>query len=348
MKKILSILVAATAVLLSSCTNEDIPVSQSTTFKIDPSNVVKPFTFELNPGELEGLGSDESIRTRLLVYNSENILVKSETQYLANYASLMQTSLDLANGNYTAVVVTDIVQRSGDEIDFACWELSGEENLTTTKITDLGYIGGRSKILGIGVESFEVSGSSKEINISPSPAGALLALRWKNIHAYSNIEYISLDVNRSSDYLVMNQYGKYDVAIENNNNKYDWRIAFLEPQESAYKNYTNIYGYYFVLPMKNVCFKWYLEIDLEGMYTEEMLISNLTAGNEYYFEINLKDETQENLITYGYYDVTGITYDEYLQYLTLLGTTQQCNTEATQSIMLNDYIQESIKSKSNK
>ena len=244
MKKVLFILTSVIALVLSSCSNDDIPVSQSTTFKIDPANVIRPFTYEINPGDLEGVDSDYSLRVRLLVYNSEGILAQSGTQYLSSYASIVSTSVNLEKGDYTAVVITDVVEKEGDDISWACWELSDEHSLTTAKVTDLGYIGGKSKILGIGSKKFSVTGEAEEISINPSPAGAVLCTMWRNIHTFSDVDMIVLETNRSSDYLVMNSEGGYNVAIENDNNNYSWRMGYLEP--SNYPNSTHVYGYYFL------------------------------------------------------------------------------------------------------
>ncbi len=297
MKKYLAIFAVLFTVILSSCSNDDIPVSQSTTFRINPASVVQTFTYEINPGDLEGISSGDELRVRLLIYNSEGVLTKSETQFLSSYASLMTSTIDLGIGDYTAVVVTDVVERSGDEISFACWELSDENSISTAKITDLGYIGGKSKILGLGSTEFSVSGSSRDITINPMPVGAVFCVMFRNIHQYSDIESLTLETNRSSDYLILNNDGGYDIAVQNNNNKYDWRTAYINP--SDYPNSTNIYGYYFVFPINNNSFRFRIDIDgSDPMYTDAMPF-NITAGSEYYFELDLCDPDFDNGISYG-------------------------------------------------
>ncbi len=303
MKKYLAIFAVLFTVILSSCSNDDIPVSQSTTFKINPATVIQSFTYEINPGDLEGVPSGSSLRVRLLVYNLEGILVKSETQYLSSYASLMSSSLDLSMGDYTAVVITDVVTKSGDDISFACWELSDENSISTAKITDLGYIGGKSKILGIGSTKFTVYGTfSEDVVINPTPAGSVLCVMFKNIHTYSDVESLVLETNRYSDYLVLNQDGGYDVAVENNNNKYNWRAAILEP--SDYPDATNVYGYYFVVPTNNISYRFRIDITGEDSLYSDAMPFNITAGSEYYFELNLCDPNYDYGISYGGYQVT--------------------------------------------
>lgn len=297
--KFLAICAVLFTVCLSSCTNDEIPVAQTTTFRINPSTVVQPFTYEIKSGELESIPSGYELRVRLLVYNSEGVLAKSETQYLTNYASYMSTSMDLDFGSYTAVVITDCVRRSGDEIDFALWELSDERSISTAKITDLGYIGYQAKILGFGSKKFSVAGSSKDITINPSPAGTLFLIMHRNIHTYSDVEYIELETNRSSDYLTLNESGKYDVAIKNNANKFNWRVNNLEPAD--YPNSTNIYSYVFLFPMNNVSFRFAIGLESgEEIDLGEMLF-NLTASSQYYFELDLCNPDADNGITYEGY-----------------------------------------------
>lgn len=297
MNKIFFILTSVIAFVLSSCSNDDIPVSQATTFKIDPANVIKPFSYEINSGDLEGVDSDNALRTRLLVYNSSGVLVESETQFLSSYASIMSTAINLEKGDYTAVVITDVVEKDGDDITWACWELSDENSITTAKITDLGYIGGKSKILGIGSQKFSISEEAREIAINPTPAGAVLCVMWRNIHTFSDVDMIVLETNRSSDYLVMNSNGGYDVAVENDNNNYSWRVGSVEPSE--YPNSANIYGYYFTFPINNVSFRFRIDTsDSESAYTDAMLF-NIKVGSEYYFEIDLCDPDLDNGISFG-------------------------------------------------
>lgn len=302
MKKYFAIFAVLFTVILSSCSNDDIPVTQSTTFKINPATVIQPFTYEINPGDLEGISSGNSLRVRLLVYNSEGILVKSETQYLSSYASLMSTSLELSMGDYTAVVITDVVERSESDISFACWELSDESSISTAKITDKGYIGGKSKILGLGSTKFTVSNISKDVVINPTPAGAVLCVMFRHIHTFSDVESLVLETNRTSDYLVLNKDGGYNVAVENNNNNYSWRTAFIEP--SDYPNSTNIYGYYFVFPTNNISYRFRIDVDgADSVYSNAMPF-NITAGSEYYFELDLCDPDFDNGISYCGYEIT--------------------------------------------
>ena len=300
MKKILFVLLAVVAALVSSCSNDEIEISQSTTFKIDPSTVISTYTYEFNAGELDGLYSGYSLRVRLLVYDAGGTLVTSETQYVSNYAVTISTAADLASGDYTAVAITDAVELEDDAVSFEYWELSDEQQLATTTITDCGYIGGMNKVLGIGYATFSLSEGEQQITIKPAAAGSLFCLLWDNIHTYSDIEYIGLMTNRTGESLVLDDASGYDVSIDYNSGSYDWWVDYIAP--SDYPSYDAIYDYCFDLPMKNKGFEWYC-IDSDGYYYEigDAMTFSTEAGSQYYFYIDM-----EELSCYGM-DITGYT-----------------------------------------
>ncbi len=303
MKKTLAIFSALFALIMSSCTNDDIPVDQTTVFKINPASVVEPFTYEFNAGDLEGFPLNYDLRVRLLIYNWEGFLTESVTQFLPSYESLMSTSVNLSQGNYTAVVITDVVRKDGDNIDLEFWELSDEKTISTAKITDAGYIGSKTKILGVGSTEFSVSGSSREIVINPKPVGAILCVMFKNIHTFFDVTAIALQANRDLDYLTFNENGDYDITMGSNNN-YPWRVAYIEI--SNYPNSTNIYSYSFVCPADNVSYVFKLDVDGADSVISDPMTFDVAAGSEYYFEINLCDPDFNNGISYGGFDVSNV------------------------------------------
>lgn len=115
--------------MLSSCSNDDITVDYATNFKVNLSTVIKPFTYEMTPGELESVGSDERIRTRLLIYDTEGNLVDQETQLLSNYSAIMSCSKALKKGDYIAIAISDVVQYSNSKISFQYWSLSDSASI---------------------------------------------------------------------------------------------------------------------------------------------------------------------------------------------------------------------------
>lgn len=295
MKKYI-LLIVGVAFMLTACTNDNIPVTLATNFKIDPSSVIKTFSYEIQPGELESFDTDYKLRVRLLIYDSAGLLEAQETQYLTNYSGIMNTSVNLPEGSYMALAITDVVKYSGSSVTFEHWTLSGEDKLVETKISDAGYIGYKYKILGVSNQSFAVGGSSAtDVNMKVLPAGALYCIIIKSIHQYSGVKRYSLLNNKSSDYCVFNGQGLYDVAVDNNNGSFDWRTFFLEPDK--YPNSTNIYAYNFKMPIGQIGYKFTYELvsapDYDYNDLTDVFTINAKAGDEWYIELDLAENTCE-------------------------------------------------------
>lgn len=61
MKKYLAIFAVLFTVILSSCSNDDIPVNRSVTFKLNPATVVDKL-YEMNAGDLTSLSSGATLK----------------------------------------------------------------------------------------------------------------------------------------------------------------------------------------------------------------------------------------------------------------------------------------------
>ena len=292
MKKILFSIIALVG-LFSSCSNDDIIVERKTTIKVNPSQVIAPFNYENEPGELESFATSHKLRVTLLAYNKDGLLKARDTQYLANYASLATYNLQLEKGEYDIVAITDVVEYTNSEVSFEYWKLSGENNILTTRMTDAGYIGGKYKIMGIARESININFENNDVILYPIPVGALCLVEWYNIHTFSDVTKYTLSMNRSSDFLQLNNSSGWDVTPENNNNKYDWRLAYLEPSDyidnsNSYNQGYCIYNYYYCLPM-SLSFKYQATIEETFDLTDPVQV-NLEAGKEYWFYLDLHDE----------------------------------------------------------
>ena len=293
MKKILFSIIALVS-LLSSCSNDDIIVERKTTIKVNPSQVIAPFNYENEPGELESFATSHKLRVTLLAYNKDGLLKARDTQYLANYASLATYNLQLEKGEYDIVAITDVVEYTNSEVSFEYWKLSGENNILTTRMTDAGYIGGKYKIMGIARESININFENNDVILYPIPVGALCLVEWYNIHTFSDVTKYTLSMNRSSDFLQLNNSSGWDVTPENNNNKYDWRLAYLEPSDyidnsNSYNQGYCIYNYYYCLPM-SLSFKYQATTEEETFDLTDPVQVNLEAGKEYWFYLDLHDE----------------------------------------------------------
>lgn len=292
MKKYIYITVLSiVSMFFSSCENDSITISHGVPIKVDPSSVIAPFTYEVEKGELSTFDSNSKLRIRLLAYDGDGKLVAKDSVFLSSYAGIMNSSLILPEGSYTLVAITDMLiydSDSGKTIEF--WKLSGENDINNAKVTDVGYLGLKYKILGAGSTNITVTGETlNTINISPTPVGALLIAAYDYIHDYKNITEFCLLTNRSSDYMTFDSHGKVITIPSSNDNKYDWYVSSFDPRTITDKSYH--YDWNYVFPTENVSFKFFKVATGSEDYvslTKDITISKLEAGGEYMFHVNFR------------------------------------------------------------
>lgn len=285
MKKTLYSLIAILAMVISSCSNDDIEVLHTVNIKVNPSKVISTFTYEYQPGELESFPDTLKLRTRLLAYDAKGALKDSAVQYLTNYGSIASYSLNLEEGDYTLVAITDVVVKKSNDVKFEFWHLKNRERLSETKLSDAGNIGEQFKILGIESKKFTIDKTNKECILYPQAVGALCYVVFHNIHQFPDVKQYSLEMTKASDFLQFSGNGEWQPSVKNNNGSFDWYLTYTEPEET--ESY-GIYGYYFMLPMPNVNFKFTYD-DTNGDthdLTQKAAVS-LEAGVEYGFQIEL-------------------------------------------------------------
>nr|WP_302828892.1 hypothetical protein [uncultured Bacteroides sp.] len=269
---------------LTSCTNDDITISQTTNFKINPSTVIAPFTYENNPGELEGISSYYRLRIRLLIYNTAGNLLEEETELFTSYASTMGVSKALPRGEYIAIAISDII---ANDNTVSYWDLTDYQSLSTATITNTDYIGDYGKeILGITKYSFVVSGAEDpDITINILPAGSLFMVCYWGTQKYSDVDFFELAVSKSIIDCKFDKQGNFTPTWENCD--FDKRVNVHEQEGNDGNRY---YHYAYVLPTSNLKMK-YRAYTTEGEYvdlTPEMNVSP-KAGEEYLVKIDLDE-----------------------------------------------------------
>jgi hypothetical protein len=268
-------------------------------FKVNPYGVISDFDYEVNEGELESFDTDYKLRVNLFVYDEMGYLKGSDVQFLTNYQSIMNSTLELPEGKYTAIAITDVVQYNGG-IKFKYWDINGTDRLTDLKVKDAGYIGGKYKILGISNYDFEVEEGSLDHIIRVKPAGSLILVVEKNIHYFTSMVLYELEMNKTSDFCTFNSNGSYEVAIENNGGDYDWRLGYFEPENHPSSN--ALYNYYFVLPLGRTSFQWYCKAsDGTWYYVGDEMSANIKFGEEYlsYLELGSNIITEMEVVNGG-------------------------------------------------
>lgn len=297
MKKYILILFAI-ATAITSCTNDDITISRVTNFKINPATVIEPFTWENNPGDLQSFDTNYQLRIRLLIYDSEGILQAEDAQYFSNYAVMMNSSLPLAYGSYTAIAITDLVGISSDAVD-EFWHLRDYQRLADTRIDDAGYIGGKTKILGISKQAFSIKEDDvpKEITIDVQSAGAVFFVSVNHIRTYSDVQRYTLACNRVTEGCLFNADGSYTVIPKNDDGSYKWRITYFDVED--YSGAKPVGGYYYILPTSNLGLKFKYSTSEGSSDLTKVITINPKAGEEWAIVLDLKDDETGD-ITYHY------------------------------------------------
>lgn len=242
MKNYIAIIMAVCAIILSSCQNEDIPTGQAITFKINPSTVVSSL-LENSAGDLSSIGKNQQLYVSLYIYNASGILVNSDVQQFSDYTHIMNSVQIIGAGEYTIVTSTHIIQDDG----FKYWDFTGQENLSTFTVTDEGYIGGKSKILGLSAQKIHVSEETREITMNVECAGAVAAVRVMNWNRYSDVKQYGLQANKSCDNVKFDYNGQLNYSIDTKSDYAFWMALWDYKSE-----YNGGSGYFFMFPVTNI------------------------------------------------------------------------------------------------
>lgn len=295
MKKHIYLFAVLAALLLASCKNEDIDISRKVVFEVNPYEVINDFVNnEVNPGDLTDIGSRYKIRVNLFVYDSKGHLAESDVEYLSGYKETMHATFGLADGSYTVVATTDIVEYNGS-VNFEFWNFSGMENLTSMKINDAGYLGYESKILGIGHQNIIVESGQTVCHVPMKPAGSLVISHVWDINLYDFIEVYDLCSNKGDASFSFNNDGSYKT-YNAEETFYRWYVCRFYP--SYYSSYGG-YGYQFLAYQGETHFMWEASSGSESLELTDDMPLNIKEGKTYQFTINLEQ------MTYDYGEVEG-------------------------------------------
>lgn len=302
MKKILFLAVMAVVAFFASCSNKEIEVGYALNVKVDPSEVVAPFV-PWNTGDLDACPSGNVLRVHVFAYNAEGVLKGSAVSYINNYGSIASADLHLPVGMYTLIAVTDVVKGTAQKTSTEYWSFSGEDNITSLKVSKTQWIANQRGILGVASGKLNVTSQNSSFLMKPKAAGALIVSAMYNIHHYSVNEY-QLAVNRNSDFLSFSSEGTYIPSVKNNNNSFDWRIHLVDPKN--YADYNGAYAYAFLLPVSNMGFRYEYKYTSGGTtqrgYTGSITLT-LKAGEEYLMELDMYDSEENNEITFNAYTI---------------------------------------------
>ncbi len=281
MKKYLAIFAVFFTVILSSCSNDDIPVGQSITFKVNPSTVVSSL-LEFTAGDLSSIGSDENLYVSLYIYNEAGNLISSDVQKFKDYTHIMNSVQSIEEGEYTIVTSTQII----NDDNFKYWDISGTDNLSTFTVKDEGYIGGSAKILGLSAQKISVTSSTKEVSIDVECAGAVALVQVMNWNRYSNVETFGLVANKTCDVVTLDYNGGLNYSVETKNDYSYWMIKW-----DYDSNYGGAYGYTFMFPYTNINMAFVATTTSNSFnYLGETCTGNIEKNHTYWFAYDVQEE----------------------------------------------------------
>lgn len=244
MKKYLAIFAVLFTVILSSCSNDDIPVSYNCIVRVNPATVMSGFTYQVKPGDLDGVSSGNELRIRLYIFDEEGALVEQLAQFVPNYLTTASFETTIPNGKmYQLVALTDEVRKSDD---FEWWSVSDENQISTMKISYKGavYDFGSQEILGL-KSDWIYSGDNPTVNVEA--AGALVCTLCSNLHAYSNVGSVLIFANRTNGY-----YDFSNADIIESNPILDENSTLISLKDIPNKKTQASYSYKFMMPQKNM------------------------------------------------------------------------------------------------
>lgn len=300
MKKYILLAVTIVAFILTSCKNDEITISKTVNFTVNPATVIEPYTnIEFNTGELESFSTNYKLRIRLYIYDEKGTLVESTSENFTNYAVKMKKSSFVKQGSYTAVVISDIYRPNDN---FQYWSVSGQDQLATLKIEDTGIIGQERSVLGISKKKFTVTDKSEDVNIDIKPGGALFLVYYKDIFRFNDVSGYQLAVNKLQESIAFDSSGETTVNAKNNNGSFDWRIDSFDLSDIDQSSISNVYSYAFLMPMTNIGFRFeYLDKEGNGynpIPNDKGITWNMNPGDAYFCMLDLKDDSDDNIYTY--------------------------------------------------
>lgn len=249
-------LVAIAAAAFYACSNEDIEINYTTVITVTPSSVVAPFSGNQVTSELQSFERDVyKLRTRMLVYNSEGVLVGQSVAYLANYQVPMRSDFVLANGTYTLLAITDVVAADDNgNVGIEYWKMSSPEAINKLSLqyqeknpeTD-GFTH-QQAILGIGKKIVTIEKGGSEFNVSPEPAGCLIKFVYKNIHTFSDVTQLGNLTDWVPGSVSFDKDGSYTLSAARSQYKVSGEFRYVDMFAISNVSAASYLSYYFTFP----------------------------------------------------------------------------------------------------
>lgn len=246
------------ACLFESCKTEDIEVSREVVFNVKPYSIVADFIqYEVNPGDLVNFGYSSNpeyykLRTYLMVYDMDGLLVQLKTADLNNYNETMPFVLDLPEGEYIVVSLAHIINK---HTNVSYWDVQGTNRLESLSIrNNAAYLDLWIKILGVTSVKVKVGVDETDYTINLKPEGALFINYFRNIHYYTDYVSYQMYMDKEPSVVSFNNDGICSSSY-NEATGLNYPSSAVLKEDSFSSN--NVYWYGFYTPLQNTRFEWH-------------------------------------------------------------------------------------------
>lgn len=318
MKKIIYSMIALAAVLMTSCTNDDIKIdinnrNNAVNLSISLTGLYSSYNYNDTRHNVKVSedyrtfysNHDHYIEVRTLIYNASGNLVDELLSYSTNINSVSQT-VKLAEGTYTAVTTLTFAEKGNKDGEYYYyWTVADKETLANAKLQSK-YRFSKWSIMSYASKRFSIEeGKTVSLAMSPTPVGALCYGFYQNFQYESEATYGTLADNGIRSLTVYaqtvaeayrldpNATEKFIYKDELKTGTWYWLSNFLEPADFD-EDWTffrsNLYTYFYILqPNIHIQFGYIPEGET-GFYGYGDNSYTLTSGQMYlaywdYFQI---------------------------------------------------------------
>lgn len=191
MKQLLTILAVFFTVVLSSCSNEDIEMIDSSNFQINISTQSVYDDFKIaEPFKNNFLGGKGySIGVFTYIYDNSGSLATSDSIYVDTFGKVSQEFNNLRVGDYTLITLEMLVENNNNQTS-PNWLIAGQDHLETLRVVNKNFTSYWYSAIGLYTENINISKGNINKEIVPKGIGCIISTTMSNFN-FSN--YVSVD-----------------------------------------------------------------------------------------------------------------------------------------------------------
>lgn len=192
MKKYIAIVAALAAVVLPSCTNDDIIIEDTAKFELNVSTQSVYDDFEIADAFKSRFlgGKGYSIGVYSYIYDTAGNLAASDSLYTETFGKVTQDFSNLKAGDYTLVTLEMIVENE-DDYKSPNWLIAGQNNLETLAIYNKDYRSYWYSAVGLYRDKITVGKGNVRKDVTPKGIGCVVDTYMFNLNN-TNFVYSAL------------------------------------------------------------------------------------------------------------------------------------------------------------